>query len=234
MATLGAGTSTIARTAASAPHRLARFAPAASRFSGLGRRYSRFVALMRFMLPLVALTLVGAIIIWPQSQHRPEGFRLAIADFNVPDQGGQRLVNARYTGMDGRNQPYAVTADTASQIEAGQAAVALTQPKADITLDDGTWLALTANSGTFQREAQILELSGGVNLFHDAGYEFRTESALIDLGMGAAYGEDRIDGQGPFGSLSADGFQILERGQRILFTGKTRLVIHPEAEKARR
>lgn len=234
MAVVRASTTTISGRTSSAPGRFARFAPPTPKFTGLGRSYSRFVALMRFILPVIALTLVGAIVIWPQSQDRPEGFRLSISEVQTLEQGGQRLVNARYTGIDVRNQPYVVTAETAAQIENQNAMVALARPQADITLDNGTWVALSAASGTFQREAQILVFSGGVNLFHDAGYEFRTPSALIDLGKGTAFGDETIEGQGPFGSLHAEGFQILERGQRILFTGKSQLVIHPEAKSAQK
>ncbi len=95
----------------------------------------------------------------------------------------------------------------------------------------GSWIALAADTGTFYKSNQILELSDGVNLFHDSGYEFRTRKAEIDLGKGSAHGKYPVSGQGPFGTLAASGFEILERGKRIIFTGKATLLFYPGLEK---
>ena len=40
-----------------------------------------------------------------------------------------------------------------------------------------------------------------------------------------------MEGQGPFGYLKAEGFRITDKGGRILFTGKARLELRPEAAK---
>ena len=100
-------------------------------------------------------------------------------------------------------------------------------PKADLTLQGGAWLALAAETGVFLKSSQTLDLAGKVNLFHDRGYEIRTERARIDLKQGTASGDVAVTGQGPFGTLQSEGFQLLNQGRRILFTGKARLVLFP-------
>jgi len=108
--------------------------------------------------------------------------------------------------------------------------VTLVMPKADITLEDGTWLVLTANEGVFARGEKKLNLAGNVNLYHDSGYEFRTARAAIDLAAGIAEGNDPVDGQGPFGQLRAAGFRMVNKGKVIHFLGKSKLTLFPGAK----
>ncbi len=77
----------------------------------------------------------------------------------------------------------------------------------------------------------MLDLKGGVIMFHDMGYEFHTPRASIDMANRSARGDSPVQGQGPFGQISAAGFRLLENGERIIFTGKTRLVLFPDAPK---
>ena len=56
-----------------------------------------------------------------------------------------------------------------------------------------------------------------------------TESADIDISAGTASGGLPVAGQGPFGQISAQGFLILNKGARIVFTGKSHLIIYAQA-----
>ena len=104
-------------------------------------------------------------------------------------------------------------------------------PKADIGVKDGTWLVLTANSGVYNQKIKVLDLKGAVNLFHDSGFEFNTETAKVNLEQGIAEGKVPIKGQGPFGQLDAQGFRIENKINRIYFTGKSKLTLYPSALK---
>ena len=44
-------------------------------------------------------------------------------------------------------------------------------------------------------------------------------------------GDTPVSGDGPSGELQSEGFRLFERGQVIVFTGKARLLIYPEAEE---
>ena len=62
-------------------------------------------------------------------------------------------------------------------------------------------------------------------MFHDQGYEFQTATARVDLENSTASGDEPIDGQGPFGILKAQGFRVLESGERIFFVGPATLTV---------
>lgn len=209
-------------------------APGGSRSSSLpglslaraGGRYSRFANSMRIVLPLVAAAIVVLVVTWPQLTEKPKKFSLSLSNVTSSETGVQQIINARFTGTDAENRPYSVTADTASQTKSAPDLIDLSFPKADITLRDGAWLALSADTGTFNRKIQVLSLQGSVSLFHDQGYQLRTSSADIFMKQGEASGDKPVTGQGPVGTIRSAGFRILERGKRVIFTGKSRLVLY--------
>lgn len=214
--------------AASAPTRTADQPP---RFSGRNR-YSRFVGLMKVVLPALAAALVVLVVAWPHLRIDSDRFRLGISQFGFGQPDNLSMVNARFNGVDEKNRPFTITADLATQSSDNQNMIALELPKADMTLQDGSWLALTARAGDYDQDREQLALNGDVNLFHDDGFELHTSSALIDLADGVARGDDPVEGQGPPGTIAGEGFEVLDKGRRIIFTGKSRLLILPEAQES--
>ena len=132
-------------------------------------RYSRYVNFMKFILPLMALALVGAITIWPQLQVMDTSFSIALSNAKLSTKEGLSMVNARFVGVDLKKQPFSITADIAKNLLKDITQIELEMPKADITVSDGSWLVLTANSGVYYQKRKFLNLEGAVNLFHDSG-----------------------------------------------------------------
>lgn len=214
-------------TAAAAPESdLARGAPQPPRFSD---RHSRFVGLMKLLLPALAAALILLVIAWPHLRIDSDGFRLGISRLGFGQPDNLSMVNARFNGVDAKNRPFTITADLATQSRENESLIALELPKADMTLQDGAWLALSARAGKYDQDREQLALRGDVSLFHDDGFEIHTQSALIDLAEGVARGDEPVEGQGAPGTIAGEGFRVTDRGQRILFTGKSRLVIAPDA-----
>ncbi len=191
--------------------------------------YSRFVLLAKYALPVVAGIFMMLVVVWPELKSTPEKFVIGLSDVKIETAGGQRVINARFTGVDSENRPFSVTAESVVQAGSDDNGVELVKPKADVTLAGESWVAISAPKGIFQRDAEILDLSGGVDLFHDEGYEFQTAEARLDFGTSAASGDSPIRGQGPFGTIEAEGFRIAGTGDSIFFTGKSRLIVYPDA-----
>lgn len=205
--------------------------PLGTRSTRIDRTYGRMVQILKVALPTVAVMLIALLIAWPHlsEQTALPGMRL----FNIDGNSGEamQLSNARYQGLDDSNQPYTVTADKVRQENLDSNFVNLEGPKADIMMEDQSWAAVTALTGVFNRTAQTLSLTGNVNFFHDLGYEIRTESAQLDIDKGHAVGKEHVEGQGPFGQFDAEGFEVFDRGTRVLLTGKSRLLIYPDGDR---
>ncbi len=188
--------------------------------------YSRFVSLMKLLLPVAALALAVVMVAWPQFKSRDGGFTFGFLSVNPYDAENLRMENARFTGLDKNTLPYTLTAEVAIQDGPGADIIHLQKPKADITLKDGTWLALTADTGIYRQKNQILELTGVVNMFHDSGHSFTTSHAEIDMVNGTAVGHKPVTGHGPSGDLTSQGFRFLSNKNIIQFTGKAKLVFY--------
>ncbi|MFQ5984042.1 MAG: LPS export ABC transporter periplasmic protein LptC [Alphaproteobacteria bacterium] len=200
-----------------------------SRPVALRRRYSRFVAMMKLVLPLSAAVFVALVVAWPYMTERDEGLGISFADIKESESGTLSMTNARYLGTDGKNQPFTVTAETATQEPSDPERIVLKGLQADILLANGDWLALTADSGVFNHETKALQLNGAVSFYADQGYELHTASARIDFNAGLAEGQVPIEGQGPLGLLTAAGFRAVDKGERIYFTGRVKLILYPAA-----
>ncbi len=203
--------------------------PLGARSTRIDRSYGRFVQLLKVVLPTLAVMLVALLVAWPYFSEEAAETGMQLLDIDETSPDSMQLSNARYQGLDDQNQPYTITADKIRQQDLDSTAVNLEGPKADIMLEDQSWAAITALTGIYNRDSQVLSLSGDVNFFHDLGYEIRTQSARLRLDQGSAAGDEPVEGQGPFGSFNAEGFEVIDRGARVLLTGKSKLIIYPDA-----
>ena len=195
-------------------------------------RRRRAVQLAKRLLPLAAFAALALVALWPQIAGFEEGVRVAYRKplLDVPA-GAASVLEPRFRGTDERGRPYTLSAESAVQ-PPGSDVIDLAKPRGDIMLDHGAWVLLESASGSFRRASRLLTLTGDVALFHDSGFEVRTDAAEIDLGSGTARGDRPVSAQGPAGTLESLGFEIIDRGDVIVFGGPARLVLMPSARPA--
>jgi lipopolysaccharide export system protein LptC len=192
------------------------------------------VNMLKFVLPLIAMTIMALVVLWPQiEQVQDSGFRLGFSTSPEDLMENVAMSKPRFFGVDGNRQPFTVTANEAVETDATETRpdhIYLAAPQADITLNDGSWIAMTANEGFYTETDGMLDLVGTVNMYHDQGFEIHTEEAEIAMNSGSASGDVPVDGQGPFGTIKSDsGFELEDKGAVIRFLGKSRLVIFDSA-----
>jgi lipopolysaccharide export system protein LptC len=187
------------------------------------------ITLTKLLLPALALALLASIALWPEFDRATEQARLAFRRVSGEIEGGQ-LIDAKYHGIDEKGRPYTLTAATAKQVTPER--VNLTIPKGDITLQDGTWLMLQAKQGVFMKHSNELDLSHDVVLYRDDGTTMVTSSAAIDMKNGAAAGAEPVHAEGPFGTLDAQGFTLLDKGSNIQFAGPAHLLLNAASSGA--
>jgi lipopolysaccharide export system protein LptC len=199
----------------------------ARRTQHISPAYGRFVGIMRILLPTVATALLILVALWPLLTDQQRRYAIKPAKIAAEAAKTLTMINGVYTGIDDRRRPYTLTAETVSLSNSGLSLVALMAPKADLLMENGSWVAVTSRDGTYDRDKKLLHLRGAVNLFHDSGYEFRTNAATVDMMAGDAFGTDPVEGQGPFGNIKSEGFVVHNRGERVEFTGKSTLILNP-------
>jgi lipopolysaccharide export system protein LptC len=202
--------------------------PARGRIAGLSvktDRYSRRVRFLRRMLPTIGLSLVMLVAVWPRLHPLLQQVRLGFPAIDLREARELRMVNPRYAGLDRYGRPYVVTAAVGRQTPDRNDVMALEQPKAVMTVHGGASVAVTAATGIYQSPAQLLDLFGDVNLVHENGMRFVTQRAHVNLSDNTAEGRDPIEGHGPSGDIKGEGFQILSKGDTIIVTGRSDLLL---------
>lgn len=190
----------------------------------VSRRYTFFVRMLRLALPLVAVVMIGLVMAWPQVEDAVE----PIAEqTSVPSTiGKNELVNPKFESRDEKGQPYTITAERAIQSARDPSVILLETPKADITMANGRWMSGEAEQGAYRQDTEKLLLKGKVRLFHDEGYELRTEKLQVDMQGRTAWSDQAVYAQGPAGTLEATGMQADSLNNRLIFTGPLKLVLN--------
>ena len=187
-------------------------------------RYSRLVGMAKIVLPGTGLAILAVALMWqdivPQAASGKGIPRIGLEALRQHE-----MSSPKFVGTDDKNRPYQVEAKSARLATAKSDTVILEQPKASMTLEAGNWVAVTSRGGEFNQRSRIVTLSGDVQLFHDANYTFRTEHATIDTAKGTAWGDKPVLAQGPKGTIESKGFRIEDKGQTVIFTGKTKVLL---------
>jgi lipopolysaccharide export system protein LptC len=187
----------------------------------VGRWYSRFVAVMKVFLPMTAAGLVVMVALWQRLDEEPVPEALPEGE-----QGTIRLVSPQYFGTDEAGRPFRISAEQANQVPDDPTTIELAAPRAELTLSDGTRIAVSADRGRFERDGGMLLLTGNVVVDRDDGQTFRTQEASVDVNSRRAWGPARVEGTGDFGRLeAAGGFAVEGGGTSIVMKGPVRLVL---------
>ncbi len=193
--------------------------------------YSFFVSVAKFLLPLFALFVLWELVTWPQFKSELEQ-TMTLSNNQLLEEIPETFsaTNFVFLGTDDKDQPYVLQADFAKQSPKRESEIILTAPKADISLNDGTWIALRAKNGLYDQVQKLLNLYESVEIFQNEGFTIETEDANFDLIGDIAYGQTAVTGYGPSGEIESEGFEIEQKGAIIHFTGTAKLTILPPSE----
>ena len=196
--------------------------------------YSRYVKLMKIILPVGIGLSVGLSIAWPYLQSLGKE-TFAFIDPSRPEIRENRMLRPHYLSTDKKGQPYHVDADWAKQRTEDLAD--LVNPIGAVTMIEGETFDLKAQKGLYNSQNKLLNLEGEVTLTSTDGYNVRTEKAHVTLDNKVIEGDNYIEGEGPTGAIMGQkGFKVESRptGKVITLKGPSRVVIHKAALKKKK
>jgi lipopolysaccharide export system protein LptC len=196
----------------------------ASRLRARGVGYTRLVNALKILLPVAALAIAG--IVFGRLTSSPLQQVADIPKEEKTTPGQVEVVKAQYEGTDDAGRAYTLIAGKASRATDAPDTVLMEQVQADIFLDNGNWLAVKAQQGRYDISQQKLRLSGGVDAFHDSGYEMHLRGADIDMKTRQAQTAEPVRAQGPLGEITAAGMTVTQQGNKIVFTGPAKIVFN--------
>ena len=195
---------------------------------------SRLVRRLRIALPVLAGILVIAFLINTQSNSVDQAF---LDDFKSIAASTEelRMANPRFAGIDDGGQPFEITANAALQDPGEKDMVTLERPRA-VQGDEDEKSVVTAESGLYRSQDNILELSDSVTLEHELGaqtYVLRSPEATVSIQDQIVTSAAGVGAEGPDGSaLKADRMKAYRADGRVVFEGNVSMRIYPNAEKA--
>jgi len=186
--------------------------------------YSKLVRRLRFMLPIVALMIIGLLFAWPNMQ-----------DQNIPTieneakktlSGRKELLNPVFESVDSKNQPYKVIAKRAIQGETDENLIMLEQPTGKVTIQSGEILDVIAINGAYRQDIHRLFLKGAVELVYGDQYKLETEELDIDMKQSQAWSKHNVRATGSIGVLTAAGLEARNNEGLLIFTGPAQLILN--------
>ncbi|MFZ5610003.1 MAG: LPS export ABC transporter periplasmic protein LptC [Pseudomonadota bacterium] len=191
-----------------------------------GGGYDRFIAIMRIVLPAIALALALLVVGWPLFNPREMSFLLAIDKVRLsPEQ--MRMIKPRYFGVDSAGRPFIIEAASALQHSGDDEKVSLSEISAYMTLNEGVEVVSHANEGAYYPERKTLGLVGAVTVTASNGYRLAAADASIDLETRRVTSARPVVGEGPLGHFEAQGFDADIDQDRLAFLGGVKAHIVP-------
>jgi len=162
--------------------------------------HSRLVGWLKVALPLLALAILSSLFLVARTID-PEG-AITFSEAELADRLREPRVTApAFAGVTRDGATVTVTAAMAKPATEGGASAE--EVRAQLETPDGARSVLTAGALALAQDGKTATLRGGVLLAHSLGYEFRTDSMVLDLDRTGAQSEGAVEGFGPLGRLTA-------------------------------
>ena len=123
--------------------------------------------------------LVITLVVWPNEFQKATGFHLAYVSSASDGSVDLTMLRPRYLGTDARNQPFVVTANSATQDPKDQRLITLIKLQADMSMADGRWFTVMADNGIYHQQKQFFGQSIATELLPNTRYD------LIAQALGA-------------------------------------------------
>jgi lipopolysaccharide export system protein LptC len=114
---------------------------------------------------------------------------------------------------------YEVTAKAAGQDITKPDLIELREIKAKLEAQDKSTIALSANSGVYNRKASVLTLTKDIVIKSSTGSEMHLEEATVDTGSGEIISDKPVAVFSDQGTLNADRLEVYNSGEVVHFIG---------------
>jgi lipopolysaccharide export system protein LptC len=218
--------------------------PARPRFAGLpssidratafrsAKRHSAFVHVARWVLPVLAVSLVGLYFLPSRIEVKVGNADVSIKEIDLSG-GGLKMVNPRMKGVSEKQGVYDIQAAYATQQVANPDLMNLNTITADITSKEGQKTTLTAPSGIYARTKQELTFDNGVDIGGEAGLAGKLKTATAFMDEHKLISKDPVDLSYHKNTIKADTMTLYTSESRAIFEGRVKVHIERNEGESR-
>jgi len=196
--------------------------------------YSRVVAWLKVLLPVIALALLSTMFLISRSIDPTRAIPFAKVDVEGLA-NDQRISGPNYSGVTQDGAAITFSAKTARPTLGDPNRFTASELLARIETPDGASLDIQAASAIFDGTANQITLSGGVLLETSTNYTIKGEGLVAALNTTMVETDGKVVAQGPLGSIEA-GQAALSRGPEeaapylLVFKSGVKLIYVPNEQ----
>jgi lipopolysaccharide export system protein LptC len=194
--------------------------------------YSRFVALTKLILPIIALGILSTLFLFSRNIDPTQS--IPYADVDVEELAREQRIGApNYAGVTEDGAAISITAKSVRPSQDNAKIVPATGLTAIIEDAMDGRIEIIADDGVIDTDQQFVTLQGGVQILTSTGYIINTAGVTAALNETSVVTDGRITAEGPLGTLNA-GQMTLETqkgadGSHLLvFKGGVKLIYDPK------
>lgn len=196
--------------------------------------YSRAVAWLKILLPLLALAILSTLFLLSRTIEPSQ--ELPYADVDAREFAREQRIGApNYAGVAANGAAITVVADSARPRLDRPEIIDANQLDARISQTDGTVLDVEARAGTFDSDSKDAVLTGGVTVISSTGYTMTTEEMRANFDGSALDADSAVVVDGPDMRIEAGRMQVRlqstdegERGYVVVFNDGVKLIYTPK------
>ena len=134
-------------------------------------------------------------------------------------------------GYDKQQQPFVVHARLARQDAEKNHIVHLTTVDAQLKRKDGTMMTVAARGGVYDADTKILDLEGDVRLASEGKFVATMDKARVFLDQKRLVSDVPVTVSLQNGKITANGMEITDSGERVVFLNRVHATYAPEPGK---
>ena len=189
--------------------------------------YSKFVKTIKFLfLAISILMLVLIVINNRQNQIKIVGEKFSYTE-KIDGSINQVLLKPIFMGLNKKEQPFKVTASKATRFKEESNTFYLENPVGEILIDNDKYF-LSGNNGIYDKNIQELKINGDVKFNNNLDLKFSTTEVFFNFKDQVLFGEKAVSGYRNNSKIDSQGIKILNKENKIIFTGKTKLLLKNE------
>tara|TARA_X000000950_G_scaffold241198_1_gene294690 strand:+ start:438 stop:1016 length:579 start_codon:yes stop_codon:yes gene_type:complete len=189
--------------------------------------YSKFIKTIKFIFLAISIIMLVLIIINNrQNQIKVVGEKFSYTE-KIDGSINQVLVKPIFMGLNKKEQPFKVTASKATRFKEESNTFYLENPVGEILIDNDKYF-LSGNNGIYDKNIQELKINGDVKFNNNLDLKFSTTEVLFDFKDQVLFGEKAVSGYRNNSKIDSQGIKILNKENKIIFTGKTKLLLKNE------
>ena len=187
-------------------------------------KYSLIIKSLKYFFLLVSIIIFSALA-YKTIPTKKKVTNLITFEDEKFSSASQILSKPMFMGLDKKKKPFKISAFKATRFNDNEDEFNLENPKGEIETDSEKFF-VQGNFGVYNNKIQLLRVEGNVNLKNLSSLEFNTSEAFFVFKKELLFSNRDVVVTKEGSKITAEGFKIFNKKNKIIFTGKSKLILN--------